>query len=309
MTRGIAEFDPIRELVPEWAAIVVALLTQLGDVWFLTLLVGGFYLYRTDDREEGAVLVGLLLAGFGILLALKYAFALPRPDRTLVQLETLPAVVRPLYEATGTADGYGFPSGHAFMTTVVYVSLAGRLSIGTARQRLLGAATVIAVVCLSRVALGVHYLVDVAAGAAGGLLLVLAAEWLLDRYAADRGTAAFALAVLASASAALIASDDPDAVLLLGASLGAFGGWQLVRLGERLPERDRDRRSRSRTDRRPAIRIGLAIGAFAPLAGALVYFGLVSMPVPAASGALGFGLAAVLAAPVLHTLRSRPSGI
>ncbi|GAB3677647.1 phosphatase PAP2 family protein [Halopiger thermotolerans] len=308
MTRGIAEFGPVRELVPEWAAIVVALLTQLGDVWFLALLVGGFYLYRTDDREEGAVLVGLLLAGFGILLALKYAFALPRPDRTLVRLEALPAVVRPLYAATGTADGYGFPSGHAFMTTVVYVGLARRLSIGTARQRLLGAAAVIVAVCLSRVLLGVHYFVDVAAGAAGGLILVLVAGWLIDRYAADRGTAAFALAVLASASAVLVAGDDPDAVLLLGASLGAFGGWQLVRLGERLPDRESD--WRSRIDRRLATRIGLVVGAFVPLTVALVYFGLVRMPVAAASGALGFGLAAALAVPVLRATGSRrASGI
>ncbi|RKD93841.1 phosphatase PAP2 family protein [Halopiger aswanensis] len=326
MARGIGEFGPIQDLIPEWAAIVVALVTQLGDVWFLTLLVGGLYLYRTDDREEAAVVVGLLLTGFATIITLKYAFALPRPEQPFVRLESLPAIVRPLYESIGTADGYGFPSGHAFMTTVIYVALARRLSIGTARQRLLGAATVIVAVCLSRVALGVHYLVDVAAGAAGGLLLVLATEWLLDRYAADRATAAFALAILASASAVLVASDDPDAVLLLGASLGAFGGWQLVRLSEGFPEREREReqerkrdrardhrshsRSRSRIDRRLALRIGLAVGAFAPLAVALVYFGLVSMPVPAASGALGFGLAAILAVPVLHTVRSRrASGI
>ncbi|WP_339105168.1 phosphatase PAP2 family protein [Haloterrigena salinisoli] len=228
MSRGIGVLPAVQDALPDWAALLVALLTQLGDVWFLALLVGLVYWLRPNDREDAAVLVGLMLAGFSLVTALKYAFALPRPGQPLVALESLGPLARSLYEATGTADGYGFPSGHAVLTTVVYGSLAWRLSIGTARQRALGAATVVSLVCASRVALGVHYLVDVVAGVAVGLSFLVVANGLTAR-STDQRTVAFAIAIGVGVVALVASGAAVDAVLIFVATLVAFGGSQYVR--------------------------------------------------------------------------------
>ncbi|WP_049924306.1 phosphatase PAP2 family protein [Halopiger djelfimassiliensis] len=293
MSRGVGEFGPLQEVIPEWAAVLVALVTQLGDVWFLALLVGSLYLFRPDRREDAAIVTGLLLAGLSTVTALKHVFALPRPEQPLVALETLPVLIRPLYEATATADGYGFPSGHAFITTVVYTSLAGRLSIGTLRQRVLGAATIVAVVCLSRVALGVHYLVDVVAGVGIGLAFVLVAGRAVTRVPSDEGVVAFSLAVVLGAVAFVVSSADPDAVLLLGASLGTFGGWQLHRLGRTL------RPDSPPSDAvRPVVHAGLpALVAFTALLAAIVAVPV--RPIFALAGVLGLVIAAFVTVPSL----------
>ncbi|WP_265109579.1 phosphatase PAP2 family protein [Halosolutus halophilus] len=295
MSRGIGEFGPIQEFVPEWAAIAVALVTQLGDVWFLALILGSLYWVRVrTDREGAAAFVGLPLIGLGVVTGLKHVFALPRPDRPLAQVETIPALVQPLYEVTAYASGYGFPSGHAVMTSIVYGYLAMRLSIGTARQRVAGAAIVIAAVCLSRVALGVHYLVDVLAGVLVGLATLLVTMRILARFRTEAGTVVFALAIGANAFALVASGGAPDAVLLLGASLGAFGAWQLIRLGSALAAADRPS-----DDRRPLVARGvLAAAAFTPLLVAPAYVLLPSTP--AASGAIGLALAAGLTIPVVR---------
>ncbi|ELY46726.1 phosphatase PAP2 family protein [Natronorubrum sulfidifaciens] len=300
MSRGIGEFGPIQELLPEWAAVLIALVTQLGDVWFLALLVGGFYWVHTTKREDAAVVIGLTLAGLSLITGLKHVFALPRPGQPLVELEALPWIIQPLYEATAMASGYGFPSGHALMTTIVYVTLARRLSIGTPRRRLLAAATVITLVCFSRVALGLHYLVDVVAGVATGLAFLFVAERLLERYSTEQGTTAFSLAVVVSAVAVLASDGDPDAVLLLGSALGVFGGWQCIQFGHDVFADDRPRS----VARSLLLRGSLALVAFAPLIAALELFGLFSLP--AAGGALGLALGVFITVPVLtHSERAR----
>ncbi|MFC4540997.1 phosphatase PAP2 family protein [Halosolutus amylolyticus] len=293
MSRGIGEFGPIQEFVPEWAAVVVALVTQLGDVWFLSLIVGALYwVSAREDRERAAVFVGLPLIGLSVVTGLKYVFALPRPDRPLAQLETVPVLAQPLYEATAYASGYGFPSGHAMMTTVVYGYLALALSVGTARQRVAGAAALVAAVCLSRVALGVHYLVDVLAGVLVGLAVLLVTTRLLARYRTEAGTVVFALAIGASAFAVVSSGGDPDAVLLLGASLGAFGAWQLLRLASALSAADRPA-----DDRRSLVARGvLAVAAFVPLLAAPVF--VLPPSVPALGGAIGLAVAVGVAVPV-----------
>ncbi|WP_255171099.1 phosphatase PAP2 family protein [Natrononativus amylolyticus] len=297
MSRGVGEFGPIQETIPEWAALVVALVTQLGDVWFLALVVGLLYWVRGSERDDAAVVVGFTVAGLSLISALKHVFALPRPDQPLVLLETLPWMIQPLYEATAMASGYGFPSGHALMTTVVYVTLAHRLSIGTHRQRFAVAGTIIAAVCVSRIALGVHYLVDIVAGVGVGLAFVLIGEWLLARIAVDQGTVAFTLAVVFSASNLLVGGADTDGVLLLGTALGAFAGWQLIVLGRRLVDCERP----SAAVRPLALHGGLALGAVVPLVGALETFPLLSLP--AAGGAVGLAVGAFITVPIARHSR------
>jgi undecaprenyl-diphosphatase len=86
-------------------------------------------------------------------------------------------------------ETYGFPSGHAAGTTVLY-ALAAMLALRRLRRPAARAAAVafavfmVLLVCWSRVYLGVHYPSDVLAGAAVGLL------WLaLCRAIVRRGSA------------------------------------------------------------------------------------------------------------------------
>jgi membrane-associated phospholipid phosphatase len=113
-------------------------------------------LFRRRRLEE-AVLLVVVLGGAELLnVVLKLAFQRQRPEVAFVHLDT-----------------YSFPSGHAMMSTATYSVLAyllwGRL--GSRRARLFTAAAtacVIALVCFSRLYLGVHYLSDVLGGVAGG---------------------------------------------------------------------------------------------------------------------------------------------
>ena len=115
------------------------------------------FLYRRRLLVE-ASLLPLVLGGAELLnLILKLSFHRARPEVAFVKLDT-----------------YSFPSGHAMISTAAYGALAYLAwpYLRTRRRRVLTiAATAIFVVliCFSRLYLGVHYLSDVLAGAAGGL--------------------------------------------------------------------------------------------------------------------------------------------
>lgn len=302
MSRGIGEIDPIQDVIPEWAAVVVALLTQLGDVWFLSLVLVSCYWFATERRDDVAALVGLAIGGIGLYRGFKHLFALPRPQEPLAQAEVVPSLVRPLYEATAFATGYGFPSGHATSTTIVYVGLAGVLAIGSRRSRYAAATATVTVVSFSRVALGVHFLVDVVAGVALGLTFLFVAGRLFQRYRDERATLAFALAI-GLAGFYFVASDfHGEATILLGAALGAFGGWQLVVLRRRFPAIS----TAPQRDRPTVVRVSLAVVAILPLFLALVYVPLVhvSLLTPyTVGGGAGLATAAVVASPAAGRLR------
>ncbi len=114
-------------------------------------------LYRRRLLVQAALLP-LVLAGAELLnLVLKLAFHRPRPEVAFVTLDT-----------------YSFPSGHAMVSTAAYGALAyiAWAYVRSPRRRVLlvaGTTVFVALICFSRLYLGVHYLSDVLAGAAGGL--------------------------------------------------------------------------------------------------------------------------------------------
>lgn len=121
-------------------------------------------------RRAEAVFVALALVGTLVLNdTLKAVFQRPRPD--LDWAEVLPE--------------FGFPSGHAMSSFVVYVALAlviWRLGGRRAGVFALGLAIVLAVtVGISRIYLGAHWLTDVVGGYLAGAL------WLLCLVAASAG--------------------------------------------------------------------------------------------------------------------------
>lgn len=237
MSRGVGALEAVQELLPAWAALLAAALTQLGDMWFLALFFVVLYWFDAPRREAIATVAGAWLAGAGAFRGLKAFFGLPRPNEPLADPSAYPPIVRPVYEATAMAGGYGFPSGHAVNATIVYVGLAAVLAVGTRRQRAAGAAAIVGIVCLTRIALGVHYLVDVVAGVAVGLCVLLAVGALAARRPDAPATSAFGLAVVCGVFFVVMSGAVTDSILVLIASIGALIGLQTFDLGRDDPGR------------------------------------------------------------------------
>jgi undecaprenyl-diphosphatase len=136
-------------------------LTALGGVTFLALLtmsVGG-YLWLRKMYAAAILVVAITLGGSLSSIALKGFYDRPRP-----------ALVPHLTDVSTSS----FPSGHAMLSTVVFLTLGTLLGRFTAERRLrayfLGIAlTLCVLVGLSRVYMGVHYPTDVLAGWVAGL--------------------------------------------------------------------------------------------------------------------------------------------
>ena len=141
-----------------WLTDFSKLFTALGSgalTWGLTIVCAALLAARRRWTEFGVLLAGMTLTSIGIH-EVKAAVDRPRPEGALVGY-----------------SGSSFPSGHA-AHSVLYVWLAVtivlRLRPGMARGAAVVAAGIAltALVGLSRVYLGVHYLSDVSGGWALG---------------------------------------------------------------------------------------------------------------------------------------------
>ena len=162
--------DPSDPLGPGWLEELMRDLTALGSTGLLTIITLAVAGFLALDRKTHAALFVLVAVGGGVLLStlLKIGFDRPRPD-----LVPHGAVV---YTAS-------FPSGHAMLSAVVYLTLGALLARVQPRRLLklylLGLAFLLTVaVGISRVYLGVHWPTDVVAGWAVG------AAWALLCWAA-----------------------------------------------------------------------------------------------------------------------------
>jgi membrane-associated phospholipid phosphatase len=132
-------------------------------------------LYRRRHLLD-ALLLPLALGSAELLnVVLKLAFHRPRPEVAFVHLDT-----------------YSFPSGHAMVSAAGYGALAylaARAAAGGRRRAAIvaGAVAWVALVCVSRVYLGVHYLSDVLAGAAGGAFALSASIAVVAAFGAAAG--------------------------------------------------------------------------------------------------------------------------
>lgn len=166
--------DRSEPLGPGWLEELMRDLTALGGVGLLTLITLAVAGFLALGRKTHAALFVLGAVGGGMLLStlLKIGFDRPRPD--LVPHGSI------VYTAS-------FPSGHAMLAAVVYLTLGALLARVQPRRLLklylLGLAILLTVaVGASRVYLGVHWPTDVVAGwaigAAWALLCWAAALWL-----------------------------------------------------------------------------------------------------------------------------------
>ena len=148
-------------------------LTALGGVLlrnlFAVIAIAALLLVRL--RREAILLAATILSGWAVNTLIKTAVGRPRPT-----------IVSHLAEAGGTS----FPSGHSFNSAVVYMGIALALAALSARRGVrwslvAGAASLTALIAISRVWLGVHYPSDVLAGWLGGMGWALTASALLYR--------------------------------------------------------------------------------------------------------------------------------
>jgi undecaprenyl-diphosphatase len=128
----------------------------------LVIVVAAILLARKRARWSLYLVLTTALGGL-LNRALKAYFLRERPD---------------LAEAVRSATGYSFPSGHAMGSTIVFGALTYLALRHFDRWRERSASIAISISCvlavsLSRVYLGVHWVTDIVAGIAAGLVWVV----------------------------------------------------------------------------------------------------------------------------------------
>lgn len=147
--------DPDTVIGPAWMHEMVRDITALGSFSLLGLLVLGVcaYLYLAWMRSAAAFVLVSVLGGTLLSTVLKMGYNRPRPDLTTMSEQF-------------TAS---FPSGHAMLSAVTFLTLGALLARFAPTRRLqilsIGGALVLTLlVGLSRLYMGVHYPSDILAG-------------------------------------------------------------------------------------------------------------------------------------------------
>lgn len=166
---------------PPWLEEAVRDVTGLGSMIVLVLVTAAAIFYLLLIRRWREALLVLAAVGGGQILSslLKLGIDRPRPDLVshLAAVQTL-----------------SFPSGHAMMAAVTYLTLGSMLA-GIAPGRatkiyVLGVALLITLmVGVSRIYLGVHWPSDVLAGWCAGFAWAMLC-WLVARYLLPRADGA-----------------------------------------------------------------------------------------------------------------------
>jgi undecaprenyl-diphosphatase len=144
-----------------WISNMMVEFTMLGtgSVVAMIVAVSALFLWLYDYKNSATLLLVTTLGGLLLNTVLKVGFDRPRPQ---------------FFEWGTHAMTSSFPSGHAMSAAIVYPTvayLAARLQ-KTHLARVITmtiTAILVALICLSRVYLGVHYPSDVAAGVVVGL--------------------------------------------------------------------------------------------------------------------------------------------
>ncbi|PIC01308.1 phosphatase PAP2 family protein [Caulobacter sp. X] len=155
---------------PDWLHVAAVDVTALGSVAVLSLVILLAFALLASLRRwgEGLLLLGGAVGGVSISQGLKAVFGRERPDMAYRAVEAVNA---------------SFPSGHAMLSAVVFLTLGALAARFSDRRRvkvLAISAAVLAslLVGASRVYLGVHWASDVLAGWCVGAAWAMAC-WLV----------------------------------------------------------------------------------------------------------------------------------
>jgi membrane-associated phospholipid phosphatase len=216
MFRLTGPSEAVRAAVPAELVPVFWVITLLGSAKFLMVALSLAYWNFENHRREILAVVSVAFVAVAVTLALKYWFGLPRPPAAVQRYPVEPSPV-------------GFPSGHAIAATVVYGGALVALDRHRDPQTVAGVGAFVALVGLSRVVLGVHYLGDILAGFAVGLVTLAVLVVALDR----GPRVVFGLAVVCAVPAVVVTTETGDAGLALGGSLGGLVATLLRSRAER----------------------------------------------------------------------------
>ncbi|MFW6046074.1 MAG: phosphatase PAP2 family protein [Natronomonas sp.] len=213
----------VQSVTPDWLISVFSVLTRFGGVSVL-LAIACLY-YWVGDRERSGYTFAVILGGLALLAGLKATFAYPRPPAELHLIAT---------------DSPSFPSGHAMGATVVYGILALSMDRFSNRGlRLAVAGVIVAIVSVPRIALGVHYPIDIGAGivAGAGYLVLVTYTSRGDAYRAFLIAVAIALGGLVVGSIVGTTPNstcldglcfDRDVLVATAAAGGGFMTWSRI---------------------------------------------------------------------------------
>jgi undecaprenyl-diphosphatase len=170
--------DPSRPVGAPWLQDMARDFTALGSTGVLSFLTLAAIIALLLARQHRAALTAAVAIGTGTILSsqLKHAFERARPDW---------AAHAPYI------DSYSFPSGHAMMSAIVFLTLGALLAQRRKERRLklfvMGTAILLAlVVGVTRIYLGVHWPTDVIAGWTAGSFWALLCWFIADRLQQNR---------------------------------------------------------------------------------------------------------------------------
>lgn len=150
----------IERLHTPWLDPIMLFLTGLGDPTILVSVCVGVSLFLVwrKQRSEAMTIASAAIGALGLNLLLKNLFARARPQ---------------LWERVVDVRYYSFPSGHAMLSMVIY-GLVGYLLASRFRtwRRTIATVTTVFILLIgfSRLYFGVHWLTDVIAGYAAGMV-------------------------------------------------------------------------------------------------------------------------------------------
>jgi undecaprenyl-diphosphatase len=148
--------NPSVPIGPPWLQEAARDITALGSTIVLGIILFAVvgYLFLARKRKEAWLMLGTVLGGVALNDVLKFSIARPRPDLVAPAVRVFTA---------------SFPSGHATMSAITYLTLGALLarthSSRSIRIYFIALAMLLTVlVGLTRVYLGVHYPSDVLGG-------------------------------------------------------------------------------------------------------------------------------------------------